>query len=90
MSKRPEFNEPVEIAKFWRNRRGEAICVSLEPFEGRAILHVRTYFTAPDRKLAPTKKGIAITVAKLPDLAAAVNKAAAKAAELGLLEGEKD
>lgn len=82
------LSESLVIDRFWRNRRGEAIVTSLEPYEGRAILHVRTYFTDKAGKLAPTRKGIAIAAARLPDLHAALGKAMAKAIELGLLKDE--
>jgi hypothetical protein len=38
--------------------------------------------------LAPTKKGVCIDVLRLPELANAINRALAKAVELGLLEVE--
>jgi hypothetical protein len=37
----------------------------------------------------PTTKGIALVVARLPDLAAVVNRAVKRAVELGLLEEGK-
>jgi hypothetical protein len=82
------LSEPVLIARFWANRRGEAIFVQLRPFEGCALVDVRKHFTAADGTMQPTKKGLSIVVARLPELAAALSKAAAKAVELGLLEGE--
>ena len=32
---RPTLAEPVEIAKFWKNRRHDAIVVSLSTYEGK-------------------------------------------------------
>jgi hypothetical protein len=80
--------EPVIVARFWANRRGEAIFIQLREYEGRALVDVRKHFTAKDGTMQPTKKGLSIVVARLPELAAALTKAAAKAVELGLLEGE--
>jgi Transcriptional Coactivator p15 (PC4) len=79
--------ETVMISQFWRNRRGEAIVTSFEPYEGHVIVHVRQYYTTTDGKLAPTAKGIAINITRLPDLVSAVAKAHAKAIELGLIDG---
>jgi Transcriptional Coactivator p15 (PC4) len=79
--------EPV-VWRFWRNRRGEGVAVSIEPWEGRTLVHVRQFFTDHAGKLAPTKKGICIDVLRLPELAAAVNKALATARELGLIDAE--
>jgi hypothetical protein len=81
--------EPIIVARFWRNRRGEAIAVSIEPYEGRVLVHVRQYFTDKAGTLAPTKKGICIDVLRLPELAAAVNKALVRARELGLIDAER-
>jgi hypothetical protein len=36
--------EPVEIAKFFKNRRKDVIVVSLSTFEGRNIVDVRQHF----------------------------------------------
>jgi hypothetical protein len=77
--------EPVIVARFWRNRKGEAVVVQLRQFEGRAIADARVYFTTKDGKLQPTKKGLCVVVARLPDLPAALNKALARATDLGLL-----
>lgn len=77
--------ERVEISKFWRNRRGEAVVTSLEPYQGRVVVHIRQYFTDAAGKLAPTKKGIAIDVLRLPELAAATARALKFARERGLL-----
>jgi hypothetical protein len=81
--------EPVEIAKFWKNRRHDAIVVSLSTFEGRNLVDVRTHVM--DRKgcLVPTPKGLSIVVLRLPELAAAVNQALKKAQSLGLLDDDK-
>lgn len=84
----PRASLPVEITKFWANRRGEAVITALREYEGRPLLDVRRYYSGKDGKLHPTKKGIAIAVGKLPELAAAINAAVAKARELGLLKIE--
>jgi hypothetical protein len=81
--------EPVRVAEFWKNRQGESIRATLVCYEGRNCFDLRQHFTAGDGKLLPTKKGITIAVLRLPDLAAAVNKALVRARELGLIEAEK-
>jgi hypothetical protein len=82
---RQRFVEPVEIAKFWRNRRGEAVIVCLREYEGRVLIDCRVHFTNKEGKLQPTSKGLSLVVLRLPDLVRAVTKALAKAKELGLL-----
>jgi Transcriptional Coactivator p15 (PC4) len=90
MSARVTLPEPIEIARFWKNRRHDAIVVSLSTYEGRNLIDVRQHFMNPEGKLQPTQKGLAMQVLRLPELAAAVNKALTKARELRLLceEGE--
>lgn len=86
--RKPTLDEPIEIAKFWKNRRGEAVIVSLSTYEGHNLVDLRTHGTDRTGRLVPTTKGLAIVVLRLPDLAAAVIKALAKARELGLVDAE--
>jgi hypothetical protein len=85
-STRPTLPEPVIVAEFWANRRGESVRVQLREFEGCPLVDVRKHFTNGEGKLQATKRGIALAVARLPDLADAINKALRKAAELGLVD----
>jgi Transcriptional Coactivator p15 (PC4) len=80
----PALADPVVIAEWWKNRRGESVRLVLNRFEGRDIFDLRTWYTA-DGKLKPGK-GFAAEVRHLPRLAAAFVKAEAKARELGLVE----
>jgi Transcriptional Coactivator p15 (PC4) len=90
MSPRPTLPEPIEIARFWKNRKHDAVVVTLSTYEGRNIVDVRQSFMTKDGKLQPTQKGVAMVVLRLPDLAKAINKALEQAKALGLLveEGE--
>jgi Transcriptional Coactivator p15 (PC4) len=86
---RPKLEEPIEISKFWKNRRrNESVHVTLSEYEGHCLINVRTYATGTDGIDRPTPKGVAMGIRKLPELAAAVTKALAKAKELGLLDDE--
>jgi transcriptional coactivator p15 (PC4) len=78
--------KPIVVAKFWRNRRGEAVFVSFREYQGRALIDCRVHFTNKEGKLQPTAKGLALVVARLPDLAQAINKAILEAKRLGLLK----
>jgi hypothetical protein len=82
----PALADPVVIAEWWKNRRGESIRLVLNRFEGRDIFDLRTWYTA-DGRLKPGK-GFAAEVRHLPRLAAAFAKAEAKARELGLIGNE--
>jgi len=81
----PTLPEPIIVDQFWANRRGESIRVQLSEYEGRLIVDVRKHFTNGEGKLQATRKGLALAVIRLPDLARAINKALAKARELGLV-----
>jgi hypothetical protein len=82
---KPSLSEPVEIAKFWKNRKGEAIVVHLSTYQGHDLVDLRTWYTAADGALKPGK-GIACGIRHLPELAAAVNKALIEAQARGLLD----
>jgi len=88
--RRPALAEPIEVAKFWRNRRGEAVIVSLREYEGRALIDCRVHFTNKEGRLQPSSKGLSLVAARLPDLHAAISKASVKAKELGLLDDESE
>jgi Transcriptional Coactivator p15 (PC4) len=89
MTARPTLPEPVEIAKFWKNRRrNESVHVSLSEYEGHCLVNVRVYCTGTDGIDRPTQKGLAMQVLRLPELAAGIAKALAKARELGLLDDD--
>ena len=81
----PSLAEPVTVAEFWANRRGQSVRVQLTEIEGVRCIDVRRYETINGR-LQPTQKGLALAIHKLPALAAAINKALRKAQELGLIK----
>jgi hypothetical protein len=79
----------VEIAKFWKSRRRDkAVVISVGDYEGTNIVNVREHFIGVDGIMRPTTKGIAMSVKHLPELAAGITKALAKARELGLLDDD--
>jgi hypothetical protein len=59
----------------------------LSEYHGHILTDQRNWFTAPQGTLKPSK-GLACSVRHLPELASAVNKALAKARELGLIGAE--
>ena len=89
MSERPILEVPVQISKFWKNRRrNESVHVTLSEYEGHCLINVRVYSTGTDGIDRPTPKGVAMGIRRLPELARALAKAEAKARELGLIDGE--
>jgi hypothetical protein len=87
MNIRATLLEPVIVSKFWANRKGDAVFVQLREFEGHVLVDVRKHFKDDDGRLLPTKKGLALAIARLPDLVKAIGQAEQKARELGLLKG---
>ena len=81
----PALAEPLVIAEWWKNRRGESVRLTLNRYQGRDVLDLRTWYTGDDGKLKPGK-GFAAEVRHLSRLAAAFGKAEAKARELGLID----
>jgi hypothetical protein len=84
MTDRVTLPEPIEIAKFWKNRSHDAIVVCLRSYEGRNFLDVRTH-RMQDGKLLPSHKGVTIAIPRIPEFTKAINDAMAKAKELGLI-----
>jgi hypothetical protein len=88
-TRRPTLDAPVIVDRFWKNRRKDAVVVTLSTFQGQDICDLRTHYMDKTGRLQPTPKGLCIVVRRLPDLAVAVNKAMAKARELNLI-GDHD
>ena len=78
------LQEPVVVSEWWKNRSGESIRVRLSTYEGRNLIDVRTFYTAQDGVLRPSK-GFCAEIKHLPKLAKALADAGDKARKLGLL-----
>jgi hypothetical protein len=88
---RPTLQEPVEIAKIWKNRwRRESVHVSLSEYEGHCLISIRVYSAGTDGIDRPTPKGVAMSIRKLPELAKALALAESKARALGLIDGQDE
>jgi Transcriptional Coactivator p15 (PC4) len=86
--------EPVEVAKWWKNRQRKiAIVVSLREYEGQTLVDVREYFTDQAGCMRPSTRGLAMSVRNLPEFSRSVRKALERARALDLLpedgEGER-
>jgi len=84
----PRLDEPVIVAKWWKNRSGDAIYVRLSTYEDHNLIDIRTWSTGTDGISRPGK-GFAASVKHLPQLVEAIGKALTKARELGLIDGEE-
>jgi len=82
--------EPIEIGKFFKNRKGDVIVVQIKQFEGVVFADARQFFTDSDGISRPTKKGLAISLRQLPELIALLGKALTKAHALGLVREDDE
>lgn len=87
-TRRPLLDEPVIVAEWWKNRGGNSIRISLQSYKGRNLVDLRTWFGGDDGRLKPGK-GFSAVIAHLPRMVAELEKALAKARELGLIDDDE-
>jgi hypothetical protein len=90
MTDKPAPAYPVEIFKMWksaRNRR-QTLVGAFKQYEGNTFLDCRLFDTNADGQAVPTIKGVTVGLPQLQQFVAGVNKALARAREMGLLEAE--
>jgi len=68
------------VASFYKNAR-EQVQVILKDFKGRDLIDLRVFWTPDGKAWHPSKKGLALTVEKLPVLLAALHRAAEMAGQ---------
>jgi RecB family endonuclease NucS len=76
------------IVRSFRKNQREVVRVILREFEGTKLLDVRAFGKRDDGQEAPTRKGIAINVALLPELLAAIIEAETIARQMNWLAPE--
>ena len=82
------MSNPVVIREISKNRR-ERLRICLDNYQGHDLIDLRvtTQLTEGTDQWMPTKKGVCVNVALLPELVEALQAAEAKARELGLIGG---
>ena len=83
------IEQPIMVGRFFKNRRGDIVAVQIKSFEGVVFCDIRQFFQNDAGQSCPTKKGVALTFRKLPELVELLEKTLAKARELGLLRQEQ-
>jgi hypothetical protein len=89
MSRRPiTLDDPVPIAKIWKSARDrkQSIVLAIKTYEGHTFLDCRIFGTNAEGQTVPTAKGVTIGMLRLSEFLRAVQKAHAKAIELGLID----
>ena len=69
-----QYDGPIMVHRFVKNAL-EEVRVSLEEYHGRKLIDLRVYYDAGGGVRMPSKKGLALSVEQLPELAKAVAKA---------------
>jgi len=91
----PEFSanaidplaEPIVIFQMWKGRqRTECIRLTLSSYKGKPTCDLRVFFTTKTGHMQASKKGVTVSIAKLPELRKALEKAEARALDLNLIE----
>jgi hypothetical protein len=80
---------PILIDEWPRSNR-ETIRVFLDRFQGRAIVHIRAFYTDTHGILRPGRDGLALGIRHLPKLADAICEAYRLACERGLIDPDND
>jgi hypothetical protein len=76
------------VAKFEKNSR-EEVWVSVDDFRGRKIINIRVHYKSETGQWLPGKQGLAVSVDRYRDLAAAILQLGEKLNADGLLNGGK-
>jgi hypothetical protein len=83
----PANTDKHVISKFWKSRaRNEHVQVELLMWHDMPLLDVRVYLDKGDGISRPSQKGVCLSIKKIDELIAALQKAAAKAEALGWLK----
>lgn len=62
--------------------RGEVIRLEISEYKGKKYVNIRTWYTDPEGKLSPTKKGVALTLEQFQLLKSAFVEVENKLTEL--------
>lgn len=74
MTDQTTATERIVVGQITKNAR-ETIKVSVEEWHGRRIVNARVYFRAEDGEMRPSRKGLAISVDRLPELVEVLTRA---------------
>lgn len=85
---KPKLTEPVIVAEWWKNRRGDSIRVCLNTYEGHNLVDIRSWFSG-DGRLKPGK-GFSCNIRHLPRLAKEIEKALTEARRLDLIAADDE
>jgi hypothetical protein len=79
--------DPILIAEWPLNNRGETVRVSIEIYKGTWLISLRKWFKIDEGQMRPGK-GLAVGAKNLPRLVAAMEQALATARERALIPSD--
>ena len=82
-----KLTSPIKIAE-WRRSQTERVRIALEPFRGRNVVALRTWWTDKNGKEHAGRDGITLDVRHVSNLARAFKRARAQAKKKGLIDEE--
>jgi hypothetical protein len=85
-SDQPETNSDLKVIDEWPLNGRERLRVTLELYRGVWLINLRKWFEADDGGLRPSKRGIAVSIRHLPQLAEAITHAVSIARHRGMIE----
>ena len=86
------IDEPIEIAKYWKSARNRknSMVIAIKQYEGHTFLDCRMHGTNAAGQTVPTAKGVTIGMNRLDEFRRAIEKAHAKAVEMGLIPSDDE
>jgi hypothetical protein len=81
--------DPILVAEWPLNNRGEQVRVSIENYKGSWLISVRKWFKIDDGQMRPGK-GLAMSAKNLPRLATAIEHSLATARDRGLIPADEE
>jgi hypothetical protein len=82
-----KLTSPIKIAE-WRRSQTERVRIALEPFRGRNVIVLRTWWIDKDGTERAGRDGITLDVRHVSNLARAFKRARAQAKRKGLIDEE--
>jgi hypothetical protein len=82
-----KLTSPIKIAE-WRRSQTERVRIALEPFRGRNVIVLRTWWMDNNGKDHAGRDGITLDVRHVSKLARAFKRAHAQAKKKGLIDEE--
>jgi hypothetical protein len=61
-----KLDAPIEIAKFWKNRAGEAVIVQLREYHDQVLIDARVNYPMPTARCSRRKRALRLLFCDCP------------------------